>query len=62
MTISGKPRAARAHAKKSHEAWWYENDASIDVYIYDPTNKVQLSARIPRRTLADWIKRTEQKP
>jgi hypothetical protein len=39
------------------EAWLYENVGSVDVYARTSTGTL-VSVRIPRSTLADWVKRS----
>ena len=41
----------------STEAWWYEDDKGISVYVVGLDGRTA-SCRITRRVLADWIKRT----
>ena len=43
----------------AEDAWWYENDHSIDVIV--ETEHGTYRVRIERRKLADWIARTEPK-
>lgn len=47
---------------KPDDAWFYEDMNSIDVYIATKGGyEGCVSVRIPRRLLANWIKRTERK-
>lgn len=57
MKLNGNPHKAKPiHCKN---AWWYENEQSIDVYV--ERDGVTLACKIPRRYLMHWIKRTEPK-
>lgn len=51
------PRAVRPIYGAS-DAWCYENQRSLDVYITDGTKT--LACRIHRAVLEDWIRRTEK--
>ena len=54
------PSKAKAHAYRSDEAWWYDNDNGIDVYVRtldDATNgAMTLSCFISRRALAAYLR------
>lgn len=53
--IKREPQTAKIRQGK--EAWWYENKNSIDVVIQGKDSAIVM-CRIPRRKLADWIKRS----
>lgn len=42
------------------DAWYYENDKSVDVYAYTPGHPTQ-SCRISRKQLELWLKNMEGK-
>ena len=54
--ISSSPHKARPH--HGDEAWWYENNKSIDVYIRNGNGT--LGVRIRRADLKRWLDKTEQ--
>jgi len=58
MTMNSTPHKARPML--GDDAWWYEADKSIEVYIVREGGPT-LACRIERRHLLGWLKRTEPK-
>jgi hypothetical protein len=44
---------------RATEAWWYENEHSIEVYITSDDGGRIFGAKLTRRQLQDWLRRTE---
>lgn len=62
MKISRCPIKARPMIR-AEEAWFYENGASIDVYIQTfglVNGEKTVACRIRRAHLEDWLKRTKK--
>jgi len=58
--LSHKPHKVITHKGHGDEAWFYENEKSIDVYCYSRTPVNGMSCRIRRAVLEDWLKRTRK--
>lgn len=61
MKLDRKPRPM-TNAPASVDGWWYENAKSIDVYLHDRVEKKTFHARIKRKDLEAWLKRTKTPP
>lgn len=62
MTIQNKPHSAKHGDSAVVDAWWYENQASIDVYIEPPEgSRGPISCKIMRREIEGWLKRNPRK-
>lgn len=44
---------------RAKDAWWYEEAKRISVYI-ESTDGVVVSCEIPRRSILQWLERTQQ--
>jgi len=53
--------AHKATATGCHEAWWYENKGSIEIYMHDGNKhpgKI-MHCRIQKAAIKRWLKRVE---
>lgn len=52
------PKKAMPRGKNATDAWWYENQGSIDVYIETASEIV--CCRIQKRRIKEWLTRVER--
>ena len=60
MKLRPGPQKAR-HDVNAKEAWFYENERTLEVYI-ETEEKFVVSCHLPRRAIAAWVQRTEKEP